>query len=161
MLQAMSFQSLSFSPREIKATEKTLQAIYDAARLGLRGDSMALAAGLLPVEYRRLTQLDPMAQMAEEKGRADGEAEAAGQLRDAARSGDAKAALAILTHVHGWVAKQQVQIDVQQRISIVAALQEAESRVIEGRVLSEETPALTAETRPALEYRQEAVHAAE
>ncbi len=157
----MSFQSLSFSPREIKATEKTLQAIYDAARLGLRGDSMALAAGLLPVEYRRLTQLDPMAQMAEEKGRADGEAEAAGQLRDAARSGDAKAALAILTHVHGWVAKQQVQIDVQQRISIVAALQEAESRVIEGRVLSEETPALTAETRPALEYRQEAVHAAE
>jgi hypothetical protein len=59
------------------------------------------------------------------------------------------------------VAKQQVQIDVQQRISIVAALQEAESRVIEGRVLSEETPALTAETRPALEYRQEAVHAAE
>jgi hypothetical protein len=161
MLQAMSFQSLSFSPREIKATEKTLQAIYDAARLGLRGDSMALAAGLLPVEYRRLTQLDPMAQMAEEKGRADGEAEAAGQLRDAARSGDAKAALAILTNVHGWVAKQQVQIDVQQRISIVAALQEAESRVIEGRVLSEETPALTAETRPALEYRQEAVHAAE
>jgi hypothetical protein len=132
----MSFQSLPFSPREIRATEKTLQAIYDAARLGLRGDSMALAAGLLPVEYRRLTQLDPIAQMAEEKGRADAEAEAAGQLREAARGGDAKAALALLTHVHGWVAKQQVQIDVQQRISITAALQEAESRVIEGRILS-------------------------
>ena len=142
MLKAMSFQSLPFSPREIKATEKTLQAIYDAARLGLRGDSMALAAGLLPVEYRRLTQLDPMAQMAEEKGRADGEAEAAGQLRDAARSGDAKAALAILTHVHGWVAKTQVQVDVTSQISIVAALQEAESRVIQGRVLPSNGPAL-------------------
>lgn len=138
----MSFQSLPFSPREIKATEKTLQAIYDAARLGLRGDSMALAAGLLPIEYRRLTQLDPIAQMAEEKGRADAEAEAAGQVREAARGGDAKAALALLTHVHGWVAKQQVQIDVQQRISITAALQEAESRVIEGRVLQGERVAL-------------------
>ena len=138
----MSFQSLPFSPREIRATEKTLQAIYDAARLGLRGDSMALAAGLLPIEYRRLTQLDPIAQMAEEKGRADAEAEAAGQLREAARGGDAKAALALLTHVHGWVAKQQVQIDVQQRISITAALQEAESRVIEGRVLQGERTAL-------------------
>jgi hypothetical protein len=138
----MSFQSLPFSPREIRATEKTLQAIYDAARLGLRGDSMALAAGLLPIEYRRLTQLDPIAQMAEEKGRADAEAEAAGQLREAARGGDAKAALALLTHVHGWVAKQQLQIDVQQRISITAALQEAESRVIEGRVLQGERVAL-------------------
>lgn len=138
----MSFQSLPFSPREIRATEKTLQAIYDAARLGLRGDSMALAAGLLPVEYRRLAQLDPIAQMAEEKGRADAEAEAAGQLREAARGGDAKAALALLTHVHGWVAKQQVQIDVQQRISITAALQEAESRVIEGRILQGERVAL-------------------
>lgn len=140
--QAMSFQSLPFAPREIKATEKHLQAIYDAARLGLRGDSLALAAGLLPTEYRRLCQLDSLAQMAEEKGRADGEAEAAGQLRDAARNGDAKAALAILTHVHGWVAKQQVQIDVQQRISITAALQEAESRVLNGRLLQAESPAL-------------------
>jgi hypothetical protein len=157
----MSFQSLPFSPREIKATEKTLQAIYDAARLGLRGDSMALAAGLLPVEYRRLTQLDPIAQMAEEKGRADGEAEAAGQLRDAARGGDAKAALALLTHVHGWVAKQQVQIDVQQRISITAALQEAESRVIEGRVLQGERVALEAPEKASLAYTPETTYAEE
>ena len=155
----MSFQSLPFSPREIRATEKTLQAIYDAARLGLRGDSMALAAGLLPVEYRRLTQLDPIAQMAEEKGRADAEAEAAGQLREAARGGDAKAALALLTHVHGWVAKQQVQIDVQQRISITAALQEAESRVIEGRVLQGERVALEAPEKASLAYTPETSYA--
>jgi hypothetical protein len=139
----MSFKSLPFAPREVKATEKTLQAIYDAAALGLKGDTLALAAGLLPVEYRRLCQLDPMAQLAEEKGRADGHVEAATQLRKAARKGDAKAALSILTHVHGWVAKQQVQVDIQQQISITAALREAESRVIAGRLAQDDRPALT------------------
>jgi len=95
--------------------------------------------------------------MAEAKGRADSEFEAANQLRLAARNGDSKASLAILQHVHGWVAKQQVQVDVKQQISVIAALQEAESRVIEGRVVSDTpaalshtpttraTPALTAE----------------
>lgn len=139
----MSFKSLPFEPREIRATEKTLQAIYDAAALGLKGDALALAAGLLPIEYRRLCQLDPLAQMAEQKGRADGEMEAATQLREAARSGDAKSALALLTHVHGWVAKQQVQVDIQQQISITAALREAESRVINGRLAPDGRPPLT------------------
>ena len=40
-------------------------------------------------------------------------------------------------------AKQQVQVDVKQQISVIAALQEAESRVIEGRVLQDEPAALT------------------
>ena len=139
------FKSLPYAPRELKATEARLQAIYDAAALGLRGDSLALAAGMLPAEYRRLCQMDPLAEMAEAKGRADSEVEAAGQLRDAARNGDSKASLAILQHVHGWVAKQQVQVDVKQQISVIAALQEAESRVIEGRVLSA-TPAALSHT---------------
>ena len=86
--------------------------------------------------------MDPLAAMAEAKGRADSEREAAEQLRDAARNGDSKAALALLQHVHGWVAKQQVQVDVTQQISVIAALQEAESRVIEGRVLSAAPAAL-------------------
>lgn len=137
------FQSLPYEPRELRATEARLQAIYDAAQLGLKGDSLALAAGLLPVEYRRLCQLDPLAAMAEAKGRADGEREAAGHLREAARGGDAKAALAILQNVHGWVAKQQVQVDVTQQISISGALQAAQSRVIEGRVVSPERSALS------------------
>jgi len=137
------FKSLPFEPREIKATESRLQAIYDAAALGLKGDSLALAAGMLPTEYRRLCQMDPLAEMAEAKGRADAEAEAAGQLREAARNGDSKAALSLLQHVHGWVAKQQVQVDVTQQISVIAALQEAESRVINGRVLSSTPAALT------------------
>jgi hypothetical protein len=65
------------------------------------------------------------------KGRADGEITASKQLHQAAAEGDAKASLAILQHVHGWVAKQAITIDVDQRISITAALAEAERRVID------------------------------
>jgi hypothetical protein len=70
--------------------------------------------------------------MAELKGKADGEMLASQQLHKAAADGDAKAALEILKHQHGWVAKQQLSIDVEQRISITAALEQAQQRVIEG-----------------------------
>ena len=153
------FKSLPLTTRELKATEDRLQAIYDAAALGLRGDNLALAAGMLPVEYRRLCQMDPLAEMAEAKGRADSELEAASQLRDAARNGDSKASLALLQHVHGWVAKQQVQVDVKQQISVIAALQEAESRVIEGRVLQGEAIALDAPQAASLAYTPEKTYA--
>lgn len=126
---AMSWQSLPYEPRVIKATEHRLERIYQAARLGLKGDSLALAAGMLPVEYRRLCQFDPYAQVAEDKGRADSELEASTHLREAARAGDAKAALAILQHTHGWVAKQQIDVNVDQRISITGALEAAKARV--------------------------------
>jgi len=125
------FHSLPYAPREVKATEARLNAIYEAAKLGLKGDSLALAAGMLPVEYRQLSQLDPIAEMAAMKGKADGEIEASQQLHKAAAEGDAKASLAILQHVHGWVAKQAISIDVDQRISITAALAEAERRVVQ------------------------------
>jgi hypothetical protein len=39
--------------------------------------------------------------------------------------------------------KQQINVDIKSQISITAALREAESRVIEGRVLSDEDVALT------------------
>jgi hypothetical protein len=152
----LSFRSVPFQPRELKASPDVLEKIYEAAKLGLKGDAMAFAAGLLPIEYRRLLQLDQAASIAEAKGRADSQVEAASVLRNAALEGDSKAALALLTHLHDWVAKQQVQVDIKSQISIIAALQEAESRVIEGRVLSETPVALEAEERPALEYRQEA-----
>jgi hypothetical protein len=51
-------------------------------------------------------------------------------LHTAAAQGDAKAALAILQNVHGWVAKQAITVDVNQSISITAALQEAERRTL-------------------------------
>lgn len=125
------FKSLPLAIREVKATEATLTRIYEAAKLGLKGDSLALAAGMLPQEYRRLTQLDSLAEMAEMKGRADGEFEMSTELHNAARSGDAKAALAILQNVHGWVAKQAISVDVNQQISITAALAEAQKRVLD------------------------------
>lgn len=108
-----------------------MQAIYDAAKLGLRGDNLALAAGLLPVEYRRLCEMDPLAQMAEQKGRADAERELSMILYAAAAAGDTKVALDILRFQHDWVAKQQVQIDVSQQISVISALEAAERRVID------------------------------
>ena len=127
-----NFESFPYEVRKLEATEARLQRIYDAAKLGLKGDTLALAAGMLPTEYRQLTQLDPIAEMAELKGKADGEYTASKQLHQAAADGDAKAALAILQNVHGWVAKQQLSIDVEQRISITQALEQAQSRVIEG-----------------------------
>jgi len=129
------FESLPYEPRKIEATEKNLELIYEAARKGLKGDALALAAGMLPVEYRRLVQFDPIAEYAEIKGRADGEMEMTGVLRTAALNGDTKAALDILKHVHKWTAPQSMQIQVEQRISILAALEEAQTRVIEGQVL--------------------------
>ena len=126
------FQSLPLTIREVKATESRLQAIYAAARNGLKGDSLALAAGMLPIEYRRLCQLDPIAEMAALKGKADSEMEHSTLLAEASRAGDAKASLAILQHVHGWTARQEISVDVYQKISITQALEEARNRVIEG-----------------------------
>ena len=123
--------SIPFTPREVQATEWRLQQIYDAAALGLKGDKLALAAGMLPSEYRQLCQLDPVAEMAALKGAADGELEASTQLREAARNGDSKAALSILQHVHGWTAKQEISMSIET-INIQSALDEARSRVIEG-----------------------------
>ena len=129
------FESLPYEPRKIEATEAVLERIYLAARKGLKGDTLAYAAGMTPTEYRRLVQFDPIAEYAEQKGRAEGEAEMSEVLHNAARAGDTKAALDILKHVHHWTAPQSVQIQVEQRISIIAALEEAQQRVIEGQVL--------------------------
>lgn len=125
------FQSFPLSIRQVKATESRLQAIYDAAKLGLSGDTLAIAAGMLPAEYRALCQLDPVAQHAADKGKADGELEMSRVLHEAALGGDAKAALEILKHKHDWVAKQQINVDVEQRISVIAALEQGEKRVID------------------------------
>jgi len=127
----MTWHTLPHEPRKLQATEARLDAIYQAARKGLKGDTLALAAGMQPAEYRQLCQFDQLAEMAELKGRADGEMEISGLLHDAARGGDAKAALAILQHTHGWTAKQEITIDVYQKISITQALQDAQSRLID------------------------------
>jgi hypothetical protein len=125
------FHSIPFTLRKIEATESRLKAVYDAAKLGLKGDTLALAAGMLPTEYRQLTQLDPVVEMAAQKGKADGEIEMANIMRAAALDGDAKMALEVLKHQHGWVAKQAISVEIDQRISITGALAEAQKRVLD------------------------------
>ena len=128
----MSIRALPLTIRDIHATEKNLDALYAAAYIGLSGDSMALAAGLLPAEYRTLASMDPLVELAEAKARADAERALSGVVHDAALGGDAKLALELLRHKYGWVAKTHVQVDVAQQISITSALDLAQSRVIEG-----------------------------
>ena len=124
----MTFKSLPLTVREVRATERTLERIYEAAYLGLTGDSLAVTAGMLPVEFRQLKQLDKMAEMAELKGRADSQRDNSKHLHAAAAAGDSKAALAILQHAHGWVAKQQLQVT-HTTISITAAIEQAQQRL--------------------------------
>jgi len=128
----MTWHSLPNAPRKLQATEARLDAIYRAARHGLKGDALALASGMLPSEYRQLCQFDPLAELAEMKGRADGEMEVSGILHDAARQGDAKAALEILKHAHGWTARTAIDVSVEQTISVKHALELAQQRVLEG-----------------------------
>jgi len=128
----MTWHTLPHEPRKLQATEARLDAIYWAARNGLKGDTLALAAGMRPSEYRQLCEFDPLTEMAEQKGRADGEMEVSGILHEAARQGDAKAALEILKHAHGWTAKTAVDISIDQTISVKHALEMAQQRVLEG-----------------------------
>lgn len=126
----MSFLSLTHEPLTLQATEQRLTAIYEAARKGLKGDRIAYAAGMKPSDFRRLQQMDPLVEMAQEKGMADGEAALASVLYDAAIEGkDPKVALDLLKHRHDWVAKQQIDVEVNDRISVLKALEMANARV--------------------------------
>ena len=98
------FRDLPIRARELKATPAVLERIYEGARLGLKGESLALAAGLLPEEFARLKLMDRTAEIAEMKGRADSEMSMSREVFDAAEAGDAKAALEFLRHRHDWVA---------------------------------------------------------
>jgi len=132
------FISFPYEPRKLKATEGRLKAIMDAARLGLKGDRLAIAAGMMPTEYRQLCQFDPIVEYAELKARAESEMQMSQVLHSAALEGDIKAATTILQNQHDWVAKQQINVDIDQRISINQALEMAEKRM--GNVIMDETP---------------------
>lgn len=125
----MTFRSLPFTPRPVKATEAVLERIYTAARGGARGNRLAFEAGLLPIELRRLQEFDQLAQMAEDLGHAELEAEMEGTVINAARQGDARAAMDILKHRFDWVAKQQISVDVTKQISVLDALAQADQRL--------------------------------
>jgi len=123
------FVSFPYEPRKLQATEARLEAIMKAARLGLKGDRLAIAAGMMPTEYRQLCQFDPVVEYAELKARTQSEMEMSEVLHSAAQAGDIKAATIILQNQHDWVAKQQLSIDIDQRISINQALEMAQARV--------------------------------
>ena len=123
------FVSFPYEPRKLQATEARLEAIMKAARLGLKGDRLAIAAGMMPTEYRQLCQFDPIVEYAELKARTESEMEMSEVLHSAAQAGDIKAATIILQNQHDWVAKQQLSIDIDQRISINQALEMAQARV--------------------------------
>jgi glutamyl/glutaminyl-tRNA synthetase len=133
------FRDLPIRARELKATPTVLERIYEGARLGLKGESLALAAGLLPEEFARLKLMDRTAEIAEMKGRADSEMSMSRVVFKAAENGDAKAALEFLRHKCDWTAAQRIQVDVSQQISITAALEQAQKRVqaIEDAVIVE------------------------
>lgn len=123
------FISFPYEPRKLEATESRLEAIMKAARLGLKGDRLAIAAGMLPSEYRQLCQFDPIVEYAELKARTQSEMEMSEVLHAAALEGDIKAATTILQNQHDWVAKQQINVEIDQRISINQALEMAQARV--------------------------------
>ena len=125
----MTFLSFPYEPRPLQATEARLEAIMKAARLGLKGDRLAIAAGMLPTEYRQLCQFDPIVEYAELKARTESEMEMSEVLHAAALEGDIKAATTILQNQHDWVAKQQINVEIDQRISINQALEMAQQRV--------------------------------
>ena len=132
----MAFESLPLTVREVRASEDVLKRIYDAARKGLRGDTLARAAGLAPIEYRRLVELDPLTEEAAGWGYADAEFAAATAIQTAIDAGDAKIALDFLKHRSDWVAKQAISIETHTNISIIDALGAARERMvtIEGTV---------------------------
>lgn len=101
--------SMVYEPRVLRATEQRLDKLYEAAKNGLKGDSLAYAAGMTPLEFNQLKQMDPGVDQVIGKGYADAEMELSSIMMAEARAGDAKAALSILQHRHNWVATQQVK----------------------------------------------------
>ena len=126
----MAFESLPLTVRDVRASEEVLRRIYNAARKGLKGDTLARVAGLSPIEYRRLCEMDPIAEEAAGWGYADAEYAAANAIQTAIDAGDAKIALDYLKHRADWVAKQQITIDNYTSISITDALGAARERMI-------------------------------
>ena len=146
----MTFKSLPITVREVKATEAVLERLYASAKLGLKGDALAYQAGLLPVEFRLLCQMDPIAEYAVGKGYADAEASMARVVQEAALSGDTKMAEFYLKHRSDWTAAQKVEVTGSQAISITLALEQAQARVLNRGDVIDVEPTTTPNLRKAL-----------
>jgi hypothetical protein len=136
------FRSLPLAIRpKVQATEARLDSIYKAASMGLKGDSLALASGMLPVEYRQLCQFDPLAELAAQKGKADNELRAAQRLNEASEA--AATPRPAWQYSNTYTAGHpgtEISVDVYQKISVITALEQARARVIEGSATIDEAP---------------------
>ena len=124
----MDFITIPSRVTPIRATERTLELVYTAAKMGLKGDSLAVAAGLTPSAFRQLFANDPLVDVAILRAKADSELAHATKLHEASLAGDSKASLAILQHLHGWVSKQHVEVT-NTSVSIKALLDARDERV--------------------------------
>ena len=127
--------------RNIKATEAVLERLYAAARRGLKKDTLALAAGLLPEEYKRLAQLDPQVDRVIAKGRADLEEQLVKTLIDAATEDrDVKAATTLLERLapENWSPPKDAGQSVFGAGGINIIIGDV-TRPVEGRVIDGET----------------------
>lgn len=128
-----TYLTIPNSARMLKATEARLSRVYESAKLGLKGDSLALASGMTPEEFRVLSETDERVKLAALQGKADSERMHAQKLAEASLAGDAKASLAILERQHGWSAKDQtVQGFGEGGITIVIGNVESPYKTIEG-----------------------------
>ena len=135
-----AFVNVPHAPRTLRATEKVLTRLYESAKMGLKGDSLALAAGMLPMEYRQLCQMDDRAALIALKGKADAELEHASKLAEASLAGDAKASLAILQHAHGWTARQEIDLNANHMVDIKTLLAERAARIFDNDATLTATP---------------------
>lgn len=123
------YYSFAYEPKEIKATQAQVDKIYKAAFLGLKGDSIALAAGLLPHQYRQLIANDPWVELAVEKARAESELHATQKLAENIEAGDTKAIMFKLTHMHGYMpAKPEGQDDNTLTVKVVNSLPQPDEK---------------------------------
>lgn len=111
--------TLDYSPKPMRATEKIVEAVYEGARRGLKSDeAIAYNAGMTPQQYRLLKQMDERVEHAALAGKAEGELEMATVLFEAAKKGDAKTALEMLKHAHGWTAAQHIKHEGDMNITL-------------------------------------------
>lgn len=118
----------NYKPKTLRPTEEQLEKIYECAKLGLKGDSIPLAAGINLDQYKQLKEFNKNIEILEKRAIADNELELSKCLMEDAKT-NPKTALEVLKHKHGWVAKQQLNVEIEDRISITEALKEAEKRV--------------------------------
>lgn len=98
------FYSVPHLPRPtIVLTEKLITQIYDAAYKGLRGEDLAYSLGLTPEQFHLLLTASDMAALTVRYAQAANKLNIGHILNKKAEEGDVKAALAIMTHLHGWM----------------------------------------------------------